>query len=228
MITFLKQFNQKIGKTVSLVMVFVLTAYALYRGLSADLKFIDYLIGIIYVVIFSAMILISAVKGKQLLAHLILLIAFYDNSVRAFFDWVFTIGSNEFEFSWQILIMVVISVYLILQIVSLILAGVKLEIKWSKTLGLVALLFVFFALSNSITESVSLILIPLLAVMMYAPLVSTLGVIVTTAAFPINMVYGLFNDQKYTGAGFFTTILATLLLVLAVIHFTKIVKTNKV
>lgn len=227
MLLFLKNFNQKIGKQVSLIMVLVLTSYALFRGFTGNQGFIDNLVNAIFVVIFASMILLSAFRGKQLLAHLILLIAFYDNSVKEFIDWVFSIGSNNFEFNWSILVMVLISAYLILQIVSLILAGVKLEIKWSKTLGLVALLFVFYSLSNPITESLSLVIIPLLAVMMYAPIVATLGVIVTTVSYPINLIYGLINSEKYTSAGLFTTILATALLVLAVLHLTKIVKSNK-
>ena len=86
MVGFLKHFNQKIGKTVSMFMVFVLTAYALYRGLSSDAGFITYLKNFIMVVIFAAMVILAIVKNKQLLAHVVLLIAFYNESVSDFFQ----------------------------------------------------------------------------------------------------------------------------------------------
>jgi len=224
MVGFLKHFNQKIGKTVSMFMVFVLTAYALYRGLSSDAGFITYLKNFIMVVIFAAMVILAIVKNKQLLAHVVLLIAFYNESVSDFFNWVLSIGSNNFKFDVQVLIMVLISLYLLLQIVSMVLAGVKLEIKWSRTLGLVSLLIVFFSLSYPITESLALVLIPLLAIMMGAPLVATLGVIASTIVYPVDVIYSLFKDLKLNGVDIFNVVLATLLLVFAVYHMVKLIQ----
>ena len=79
-------------------------------------------------------------------------------------------------------------------------------------------------MSYPITESLALVLIPLLAIMMGAPLVATLGVIASTIVYPVDVIYSLFKDLKLNGVDIFNVVLATLLLVFAVYHMVKLIQ----
>ncbi len=218
--------HKSFSDTIHLIIVSALTLFGFFSALSQQQDFMDTLIQYLPLLIVSIIIILAMLKGKGLVAYLLLLLTFYSSGISNFVSWFFGIFDNGFSFEFSLLIEVVVALFLLWMVVSYMFDAPKAQ---KKTMGIelfALLVYVLFQLVfYSATNALYTALIPLIIYLYASDFLGVSYLLSRLITAPLILIDNLLNDVPITPLLTIRTLLV--LVVLAVTVYAFVVSLGK-
>lgn len=218
--------HKRFTDTVHLIIVSVLTVFGFFTALQTRLDFIDALIQYLPLLIVSVIIIWAMLKGKGLVAYLLLLLTFYSAGISNFVTWFFGVFDNGFTFEFRLLIEVVVALFLLWMIVSYVFDAPKAQ---KKTMGIEMLALLVYVLYQlvfySATNALYTALIPMIIFLFASDFLGISYLLSRLITVPLFFINNILNDVPITPILTVRTLLS--FVVLAVVLYALIVSIGK-
>lgn len=222
MSNFIKDFKKHFSGLVGLILVVVLACFLIYVNLNTSdiLNFFRY--SLPYVILGIAVV-IAVLKGKHLLAYLILMIQ-YSGNAHSFLEYLF--GGLKGDFPLRNFFLFLIFLFLILQVVSYAFDTKQGSSNWTTLALTIFIAFLVEFYYGSFFGALVFLFYPIIGYIAGTPLISSLLMMFVYIPSVFDLVDYIKNDSNST-SDLIHIIFGIIFLVLAIIHFIDRMKKEK-
>ncbi|MDY0276570.1 MAG: hypothetical protein RBQ97_00645 [Acholeplasma sp.] len=213
---FLRDFKKRFTGTLGLIIVIILAGYLVYSNLSFSGGFFEIIRYAIPYVVFGIAIIIAVLKGKYLLAYLVLLIQ-YSGAAWNFMHYLFRFNFSG-GFPWHGLVAFLVFIFLALQVISHAFdSGSSSKAPWTNVAVTIFIAFIVTFYFVGFNTTLFILLLPIIGYIGGSPLISSLFLLNIYIESPFTL-YDLIKNKSSDTEAIILTIFGIMFLILSIYH----------